>query len=580
METASKINMANRNINKSSNNLHTASQEGLANCYDSYTKKHITIDFVSLGFSKQLACAYALSYYTSRSDASATSHRGNKLLLNQIARFHKDLEIHKLSDITTAKINSAIAWLKKPNAENVENRSLSYMYGIYTLYKTIIKNIPLDHSKINSEIRWPANPFPYKNKSHQSATIPTKETYESLYNIMLKEYLFYHERLKIGREVREGKNNTRTPLTAAILDLVANESRFFKGTYPVAQSASHTLIRKAGGLPNVVTYLYPTRMYVAPIYQMILMKSGANPTSIVELETNCIQPIPLVSNHANIKIKKRRGYQIYTTQLSKKGRHSPIAILESLISQINYLQRKGITKSKNVFQDISLYSNKRRAGPIDDYAVFKPRLRKLAKENNIPLHSLKAWRSYHLTNVYKETEDILKVKSEANHSDIRVTKKYIDNSISSQRIKTSLVTLTNEHLASIRKRGSANFEGKLTKRSNRKTSFAASYGMNCKNPLEGKAAGSTEGELCPGFLRCFTCKNSIIPINRNTCTRLIQLRDHLKESQSSLNEERWEIIYKPIYSIVENQILINFPKAMRTKCSIEASSLSPLPRLT
>ena len=263
--------MTKRTINQQNENLAKATKNGIATCYDSYSNKSTTLDFNSYGFSKQLARAYAISYYVSRNDGSWKSHASNKLALTQIASFHADLKITKLSDITTNQISEITKWLKKPNGIKIKKRSTSYMYGIFSFYKNLVKNIPIDHSTVNSKIRWPSNPFPNKNKSYKPNNTPSDTDYEALYQVMMDEYLFYRERLGIGRDIRHGTNKSTTPLTAAVKDLIANENAYLKGIYPVDQSPSHSLVRKAGGLPTVISYLYPTRKFIAPIYQMLLL---------------------------------------------------------------------------------------------------------------------------------------------------------------------------------------------------------------------------------------------------------------------------------------------------------------------
>lgn len=467
--------MSNYAIKDQKRLLTQAANSGTANCYDSIEKRYTRIDFNKHGFAVGLSKAYAASYQTIHCDAAVSSHKGYRGLLNQIYKFHLDHNIKSLRQIHTKTIIKLIEWLNSPNAPTVKSRSTAYKHSIYTFYKNLVKSIPEDITNQPSKIHWPVNPFPNKYASSRKADVPTKAEFEHISNVLLEKINRFQNRLKLGHKIRNGSISNKDNLSAAILDLKINEHSFFDCSYPKPHSAADRLIKNAGGIKFVSSHLYPCREYIEYVFRFIQMHTGANPAALIEIDTNSLQPIPLLKSKTNLVIEKRRGYQKYTILLSKNGKNSPAQILENLGFLITLLQKSNLTKSNKLFQDYSCSDRKRKdkIKPVYSFTALKYHVRTLEIESGTNFYSLKSWRAYQLTRVQDETGDILKTKKAANHSDIRTTKRYIDSSLLNQQIKTSLITLTSEHLSNIRKKPKINFVGTLRKRKTKNNNSVA-----------------------------------------------------------------------------------------------------------
>ena len=85
--------------------------------------------------------------------------------------------------------------------------------------------------------------------------------------------------------------------------------------------------------------------------------------------------------------------------------------------------------------------------------------------------------------------------------------------------------------------------------------------------------------MCTHCLGCFSCPNAVIPDDPRTLARLLQAREHLRSAACSVHPARWQAIYAPPLTVLENDILSRFNAAELAAAEPLRSTLPPLPEL-
>lgn len=107
----------------------------------------------------------------------------------------------------------------------------------------------------------------------------------------------------------------------------------------------------------------------------------------------------------------------------------------------------------------------------------------------------------------------------------------------------------------------------------------APFGHTCLNPLAGMASGSTAGRVCPQFGGCLRCPGLVIPIDVEHMARLLQAKEELERARDHLDPRRWELLYAPSYRILVDDILPDFPDALRAAAEEHIGILPLIPTL-
>jgi hypothetical protein len=105
-------------------------------------------------------------------------------------------------------------------------------------------------------------------------------------------------------------------------------------------------------------------------------------------------------------------------------------------------------------------------------------------------------------------------------------------------------------------------------------------GFTCADPMAGRGPRARPGELCPEWLWPFTDPGLVIPNDAQHLARVLQLQRHLREAWHQMRSERFDLIYRPLLGLINDDILPRFTdvKVMRD-AELLADDLAPLPDL-
>jgi hypothetical protein len=105
-------------------------------------------------------------------------------------------------------------------------------------------------------------------------------------------------------------------------------------------------------------------------------------------------------------------------------------------------------------------------------------------------------------------------------------------------------------------------------------------GFTCADPMAGRGPRARPGELCPEWLWPFTDPGLVIPNDAQHLARVVQLQRHLREAWHQMRSERFDLIYRPLLGLINDDILPRFTdvKVMRD-AELLAEDLAPLPDL-
>jgi hypothetical protein len=93
------------------------------------------------------------------------------------------------------------------------------------------------------------------------------------------------------------------------------------------------------------------------------------------------------------------------------------------------------------------------------------------------------------------------------------------------------------------------------------------------------AATDGTDRLCPRFGGCLTCPGLVIPIDADHLARVLLAIDRLDQAKHRLDPRRWEMLYAPSYHALTQDILPDFPDALRAEALALAAMMPPLPEL-
>jgi hypothetical protein len=495
--------------------------------------------------------------------------------------------VASLADVHRELLARYIEWLNARRRADGKPWTKSSRSGAYTGLRKLLQWLERCRPGLLAPMEYPFNPFPWRNRD--SGTVPKLPATQLRAILKACERdiaAIRGRRADFAAERAAHRGRTTCPADASRTALVATIEEHYGGLIPSALAlsrAGHYAVRrgldKFGGAKQIAPLLYPDARSLLPYYLAILIHTAGNPEPIAKLETDCLQPIPLLDDRQMLVWAKNRAGQTQRRSFRANNPDEPPALVRELLSYTEPLRRHAPPTVRNrllLFRGIP--------GRINSLspALAKTMIRhEFTVRHQLPHFSLASIRPSVLTAFYRASGDLHQVKDVANHRNIATTIRYVDTPQVQAEHRARIAALQSTFLGRIERPTSRVPRSRRHARPEKRCGMPAvsMFGFDCKDPFEGIVPGSRRGTLCTHFLGCFTCPNAVIPDDPRTLARLLQAREHLRSAACSVHPARWQAIYAPPLAVLENDILSRFNAAELAAAQSLRSTLPPLPEL-
>ena len=494
--------------------------------------------------------------------------------------------VASLADVHRDLLARYIEWLNARRRANGKPWTKSSRSGAYTALRKLLQWLERCRPGLIAPMEYPFNPFPWRNRD--SGTVPKLPVSElrAILKACERDIAAIRTRRASFAAERAAHRGSAACPDVSRAALVATIEERYAGLIPSALALSragqHAVRRglsKFGGAKQVAPLIYPDARSLLPYYLAILIHTAGNPEPIARLETDCLQPIPLLDDRQMLVWAKNRAGQTQRRSFRSNNPDEPPALVKELLTYTEPLRRHAPPPVRN-----RLLLFRGASGRINSLspALAKMIIRyEFTVRHQLPHFSLASIRPSVLTAFYRASGDLHQVKDVANHRNIATTVRYVDTLQVQAEHRARIAALQSTFLGHIERPPSRAPRSRRHARPKKPCGIPAvsMFGFDCKDPFEGIVPGSRRGSLCRHFLGCFTCPNAIIPDDPRTLARLLQAREHLRSAASSVHPARWQALYAPPLAILENDILSRFNTAEIAAAEPLRATLSPLPEL-
>ncbi|MGU2425718.1 tyrosine-type recombinase/integrase [Pseudomonas aeruginosa] len=320
-------------------------------------------------------------------------------------------------------------------------------------------------------------------------------------------------------------------------------------------------------LRKLSTYRELTYRDALPIFLLILIQTAGNPISIMELSVSCVEDHPFDDSRCVVKWQKGRASREQAKSFLRKGKYGVLELVDLLVNMTEPIRHLCGEADKDLLF-ITRCGNK--AERISIQGIHNA-LNKFRSDNSIDKFSFSDIRKAVAGALVRSGESIQSVSDLLQHKDKSTTRLYLEGREATEKKFEQLHKYQGEML----KIESVNH-------SNGDVSGTL-LGFDCKDIYSGISSGSCKGEICLEFLNCATCPNALVVIDdANSVSRIIRAQKALidmreKSVVNSDSNVRFEFIYQPILSVIENEILTRVNKSVLRKAELLSRTLPPLP---
>jgi hypothetical protein len=553
--------------------------------------KRTVIDFRTLALPNDIQRALADAFWNHLGSRPPTTILHGWQQIKIFPRFLGETQpIDSLADLDREVLSRYIAWLNQQSTENGMPWSKSTRAVAYGTLQRLLRWLQRCRPGRLQPIEYPVNPFPYRNRDRGSRGRLSPEH--------LRDILRACERdIEQSRVLRQRASEERLAARAgdadagvdrgALLDYI---DRQFDGIIPSdavlrlpEHQRAHCGVLRWGGVRRLERCLYPTLDTLLPYYLAILIHTAGNPQAIAHLSCDCLQPVPLMKDRELIVWEKPRAGRLQRRSFRSSAAFEPPALVRELLEWTSPLRR---SVSAQLNSRLLLFKSPWAVSALPANFLDRP-LRQFEARHHLKRFTPALIRPTVLTSIYRHSGDLLQAKAVANHAQLSTTAQYVQGPEVQTQNRSRIAILQHAFVGHIERGVSSAVPTKPHSpprrvRSSSTTPAAAAvsmFGFDCTDPMAGVAPGTRAGELCSSFLGCFTCPNAVISHDVRTLSRLLQARDHLRNSAAQIHPVRWEAIYAPPLRILEEDILARFGASELARAMAQQALLSSLPPL-
>ncbi len=561
-------------------------------------------DLNRLGLSVDLTMLFADAFRASFASAATATRKGYWKSLRTFARFAaEDGSIAEIATLTTAAVGRYVAWLDRQRSPKGNAWGISTRHGRYLPIKIMLEWAMRNRAHLMPEqLQFPANPFPGRHGTPVPRRLPAHEL-KAILRACYAEIDIAWARFEEGRAILETDHDGVADDRRDLETLLVATGRAGGGIMPWYDRApgrqSHRRMRRAGGTRMLAQHLHLTVDTLVPFFLAIAIQTAANPDSLRNIERDCLASHPLDPHRIIVDwAKPRAGNAMRRAQrrtFDKRRRYS----VPNLVEKVLAMSAPLVTHAPPAERDrlFLIRGNRPKGVGVIGSQTLDAGIRRFIARSN---QSITAWNAAHpeqlrspmrpfapvlfrgsvATEHYKVAGgDIRVVQALLNHAQASTTDLYVRGPETQRMYEKTIASLQHRMIGWIVMRPEVqgveqNIDGHI---GNSNEGAAEAFSHICINPMAGKAPGSAQGRLCPGFMSCLSCPGLVIPIDTRHLARILQVMRKLEIARDRLDAERWRSIYAPSYRILKEEILPDFPVEMREEAERMIATLPPLP---
>ncbi len=549
-------------------------------------------DFVEFADFPQLFRAFAGAFRRHHDAAQRVTREGAFGGIRKFFAFLREQRaagrvISEPGHLETELLKGYAAWLQR---RSLALRSQAHYYGITV---RILGELRRSRPALFGHIAVPRRQFPGVGRQRRLHPMPKLDTptMRALRDAAWKEVQavwadFCRGQTLLAEAVERLEWEQRPPDPRNLGELLVYIEREHGGVLPSLSNARrvpsmYAMIERHGGAEAVARYLYATPETLAPFAILIGADTFANSAALRLFRRDCVRPDPLFEGSYLVRWHKARSTGEQQRQLSGLSPSSVPRLVERLLALTQRLvPEAGADERQRLFL-CRLRMGRQRSGVVADHALLAACRRLVARHNlrgpdGTPLYfHLGMLRPTGLTLLYRQRGDLLGVSRAAGHSSLGVTVRYVLDP-ETERDHDRLIAGRQDALARM-------IDGPVQPAEGATEPIgldSQAMGFTCGDPVAGRGPRARPGELCPEWLWPFTDPGLVIPNDPHHLARALQLQRHLREAWHQMRSERFDLIYRPLLSLIDDDILPRFTDVkVLQEAELLVDALAPLPDL-
>lgn len=361
-----------------------------------------------------------------------------------------------------------------------------------------------------------------------------------------------------------------------------------------------TLRAHWGGYRAVSQHFHITIDSLVPFFLAIAIQTAANPYPLRLINRNCLVPHPLDEHRVIVDwCKPKTGRHLRKAQrrsFDRRRRYAApnliemvLALTEPLVAEAPPGQRDRLFLTRSPYKDLARRTQRGRTEVIDPGTLRNAVDRFIARAND----RIDMWNAEHSDNPRSRIErfmpvlfrgsvatehyrasggDVLAAQAVLNHVSPATTETYIRSVETTQLQRQTIARLQDLMIAWISGPGRD-----VAGRTSDEPRATVLFSHDCLAPSTTATDGTRR--LCPRFGGCLACPGLVIPIDADHLARVLLAIDRLDQAKRRLDPRRWEMLYAPSYRALTQDVLPDFPDALRADALALAATMPPLPEL-
>jgi hypothetical protein len=561
-------------------------------------------DLNRLGLSPDLTEIFADAFHASFTSAATATRKGYWKALRTFARFAGETgTITDTADLTTETVGLYVVWLDRQRSPTGKAWGISTRHGRYVPLKIMLEWAMRNRPHLMPEqLQFPPNPFPGRHRTAAPRRLPAAEL-KAILRACYAEIDIAWSRFEEGRAILEKNPDGLTDDRRELDALLVETGRTVGGIMPWYDQhpgrRSYRSIQRHGGTRMLAQYLHLTVDALVPFFLAIAIQTAANPDSLRNIGRDCLASHPLDPHRIIVDwAKPRAGNAVRRAQrrtFDKRRRYSVPNLVEKVLAMSAPLVAHASPGERDRL--FLIRGNRPKGVGVIGAQTLDAGIRRFIARSN---EGIAIWNAAHpeqlrcpmrtfspvlfrgsvaIEHYHAAGGDIRVAQALLNHSRASTTDLYVRGPETQRMYEKTIASLQHRLIGWIAMRQEAhgverNIDGQF---GNSNEGSAEAFSHICINPVAGKAPGSTQGRLCPGFMSCLSCPGLVIPIDSRHLARILQVMRKLEIARDRLDAERWRSIYAPSYRILSEEILPDFPSGLYEAAERLIETLPPLP---
>jgi hypothetical protein len=355
----------------------------------------------------------------------------------------------------------------------------------------------------------------------------------------------------------------------------------FTSTISKGHSKLHWDLQQCGGVEVVARRLHATMDSLTPFLLLVSYYTAANVQALETFTRNCMSPDPLLERTMRISWWKGRTTYEQTATRTDNGFFSAPSLIRMVLELTSPLLPHVPPHDAN---RLFLVRADGKHGKLAaaSYQMWYTAVKRFIKRHGIqdlegvPLYFRRDMiRPTVLTTILRETKSPIATMHVANHRNLQTTWQYVVEPLTDELLDATIASAQMSMLNTLKNSPPA----KTSKPGARRTvSYGKAKGRSndCSDPTNGPG-GTKPGELCPAWLYPFNDPSLIIPPEPKYVAEVLRHRDSLLAIRKVTQKAKFEMVYLPALSIIENRILPRMPKEILREAQNLLATLPPLP---